>query len=105
MSTGIKVNLPESNVSQLENKKEDEPIQVLVDKYGNIYIQKDKITLPELASKLREVTKENTQAHIYVKGDKDTSYGFVIGTISAINEAGFSRVGLVTQPRKQEPQK
>lgn len=101
MATGIKVNLPQSNVSQLENKKEDEPIQVLVDKFGNIYIQKSKITVSELAKKLREVTKENTQAHIFIRGDKDTSYGTVVATISAINEAGFTRVGLVTQPRKQ----
>lgn len=102
MATGIKVNLPESNVSQLENKKEDEPIQVLVDKTGGIWIQKTKILMPELAAKLREVTKQNTQIQIYIRGDKDTSYGVVVSTISAINEAGFSRVGLVTQPRKPQ---
>ncbi|MDX1950306.1 MAG: protein TolR [Rickettsiales bacterium] len=100
MATGIKVNLPESNVSQLENKKEEEPIQVLVDKEGGIWIQKSKVLLTDLSVKLKEVTKQNMQAQIFIRGDKDTSYGTVISAISAINEAGYSRVGLVTQPRK-----
>jgi biopolymer transport protein TolR len=103
MATGIKVNLPDSNVSQLENKKEDEPIQVLVDKEGSLYIQNSKIEVVNLATKLREVTKENVNAHIYVRADKDASYGNVIRAISLVNEAGFTRVGLVTQP-KANPQ-
>jgi biopolymer transport protein TolR len=101
MATGIKVNLPESDVSQLENKKNDEPLQVLVDKKGNLYIQKTKVSYGELATKLKEVTKENNQAHIFVKGDKDASYGDIVKAISAIHSAGFPRVGLVTQPRKK----
>lgn len=100
MATGIKVNLPQSEVSQLENNKNDEPLQVLVSKKGHLYIQKTKISYSELAKKLREVTKENRQAHIFVKGDKNASYGDIIKAISAIHAAGFSRVGLVTQPRQ-----
>ncbi|HCR86517.1 MAG TPA: protein TolR [Alphaproteobacteria bacterium] len=99
MATGIKVNLPDSNVSQLENKKDDEPLQVLVDKEGQLYIQSTRVEVSNLATKLREVTKENVNAHIYVRADKDASYGNVIRAISLINEAGFSRVGLVTQPK------
>lgn len=101
MATGIKVNLPQSDVSQLENKKNDQPLQVLVDKKGQLYIQKTKVSYKQLASKLKEVTKENRQAHIFVKGDKDASYGDIVKAISAIHSAGFTRVGLVTQPRKK----
>ncbi len=105
MATGIKVNLPESNVSQLEDEKKEEPLQVLVDKGGQLYIQKTKVTMQQLGAKLGEVTKQNKDTQIYVKGDKDVPYGTVIMAISAINEAGYSKVGLVTQPRANEPQK
>lgn len=101
MATGIKVNLPQSDVSQLESEKNDEPLQVLVDKKGNLYIQKSKISYADLASKLREITKENRQAHIFVKGDKDASYGDIVKAISAIHSSGFTKVGLVTQPKKK----
>ena len=90
MATGIKVNLPKSDVSQLDNNKNDEPLQISVDKNGNLYIQKTKITISELAPKLRKITKENYNANIFVKGDKNSSYGDVIKAVSAINEAGFS---------------
>lgn len=99
MATGIKVNLPESNVSQLEDEKKEEPLQVLVDKKGDLYIQKTKVTMAQLGAKLGEVTKQNKETQIYVKGDKDVPYGTVIMAISAINEAGYGKVGLVTQPR------
>jgi TolR protein len=104
MATGIKVNLPESNVSQLEDEKKEEPLQVLVDKKGDLYIEKTKVTMAQLGAKLGEVTKQNKETQIYVKGDKDVPYGTVIMAISAINEAGYGKVGLVTQPRtnKQE---
>ncbi len=105
MATGIKVNLPESNVSQLENEKKDEPLQVLVDKRGDLYIQKTKVTFAELGTKLGEVTKQNKETQIYVKGDKDVPYGTVIMAISSINEAGYSKVGLVTQPRPEQQDK
>ncbi len=103
MATGIKVNLPESNVSQLEDEKKDEPLQVLVDKRGDLWIQKTKVTIDQLGAKLSEVTHENKDAQIYVKGDKDVSYGRMIQAISAINEAGYSKVGLVTQPKPEAP--
>jgi biopolymer transport protein TolR len=103
MSTGIKVNLPESNISELESEKKDEPLQVSVDKKGDLYIQKTRVTIAELGSKLGEITKENKDTQIYVKGDKDVPYGTVISAISAINEAGYSKVGLVTQPRPNNP--
>lgn len=107
MATGIKVNLPESNVSQLEDEKKDEPLQVLVDKNSQLYIQKTRVTFEQLGAKLGEVTKQNKDTQIYVKGDKDVPYGTVIMAISAINEAGYSKVGLVTQPRAnaEEPKK
>jgi len=105
MATGIKVNLPESNVSQLENEKKDEPLQVMVDKQGQIFIEKTKVTFAELGAKLGEVTKNNKDVQIYVRGDKDVPYGTVILAISTINEAGYSKVGLVTQPRSNEPKK
>lgn len=101
MSTGIKVNLPESNVSQLEEEKKEDPLQVLVDKKGDLYIQKTRVTFETLGPKLAEISKQNKDVQIYVKGDKDVPYGTVIRAISAINEEGYSKVGLVTQPRAQ----
>ncbi len=104
MATGIKVNLPESDVSQLEDEKKQDPIQVLVDKQGALYIEKTKLDIKQLGAKLGEVTKQNKDTQIYVKGDKDVPYGTVIAAISAINEAGYTKVGLVTQPRAPEQQ-
>lgn len=99
MSTGIKVNLPDSNTAQLDNEKEDEPLQVVIDKTGKLYINKNLVSFEQIAVRLLEVTKQNKEAQIFVRGDKDANYGDIIRAISAINEAGFTKVGLVTQPK------
>lgn len=98
MSTGIKVELPKSDISQLENDSNNEPIQISVDKRGYMFIESTRYTAAEIGLKLKEITKENFKTEIFVKGDKDASYEKVISAISAINKSGFTRIGLVTQP-------
>lgn len=100
MTTGMKVDLPQSNSAQLEQEKEDEPLQVIIDKKGNLYVNKFKVEFANIASQLLEITKQNKEAQIFVRGDKEANYGDIIRAISAINEAGFTKVGLVTQPKE-----
>jgi biopolymer transport protein TolR len=100
MTTGMKVDLPQSNSAQLEQEKEDEPLQVIIDKKGGLYVNKFKVPFDQIAIKLLEITKQNKEAQIFVRGDKEANYGDIIRAISAINEAGFTKVGLVTQPKE-----
>ena len=40
---------------------------------------------------------QNTEARIYVRGDRDVAYGRVMEIMSIINSAGYVKVALVAQ--------
>ena len=95
LTTGIKVNLPESSAKVISEKKE--PVTVSIKRNGDIFLQKKKINKKELIKKLFELKKLNEDLKIYIRGDKDLNYGQVIKLMGTINKAGFKKVALVTK--------
>ena len=51
----------------------------------------------DLISRLNAITDQNTEARIYVRGDRVVAYGRVMEIMSLINSAGYVKVALVTQ--------
>jgi biopolymer transport protein ExbD len=75
------------------------PIIVSIDEAGQIYLQDKQVKLNELAPGLRAITDANATSSVYLRGDKDTSYGHVMDVMSAIRSAGF-KVALVAKEPK-----
>lgn len=94
---GIEVDLPESSASPIN--AQEEPISVTINNNNEIFIQATKISLAELKQKLTAITKENLEAIIYVRGDKNVAYGKVIDLVNVINQIGYSKVALLTEVR------
>ena len=95
LTSGIKINLPESS-SVLKNEKK-EPVTVSLNSKGNIYINKKKFTRDQLITKLKALEKVNKNLKIYVKADKSINYGKVMDLMTVINKSGFTKVALVTR--------
>ena len=95
LSSGIKINLPESS-SVLKNEKKD-PVTVSLNSEGEIFIQKKRFTRQQLIQKLKLLKKNNKNLKIYIKGDKKLDYGKVMDLMSLINSSGFTKVALVTK--------
>ena len=95
LTSGIKINLPESS-SVLKNEKK-EPVTVSLNSSGNIYINKKKFTKEQLITKLKALEKVNKNLKIYVKADKSINYGKVMDLMTVINKSGFTKVALVTR--------
>ncbi len=95
LTSGVKVNLPESSSKVLSEKQE--PVTVSITKKKEIFIQKKKFTQKQLLNKLFELKKENKDLKIYIKGDKNLNYGEIMKIMGNINKAGFKKVALVTK--------
>ena len=95
LTSGIKINLPESS-SILKNEKK-EPVTVSLNSKGHIYLNKKKFTKQQLINKLKALEKVNKNLKIYVKADKSINYGKVMELMTMINKSGFSKVALVTR--------
>lgn len=95
LTSSIKVNLPDGSSKVVSENKE--PVTVSINKKGDIFLQKKKVSEKILLEKLFELKKQNEDLKIYVRGDKNLNYGVVIGIMGKITNAGFKKVALVTK--------
>jgi biopolymer transport protein TolR len=96
LTTGVAVDLPQASSSPLPGQ--DEPLAVSVSASGKIYVQETEIELDQLGPRLQAITQRNPEARIFVRGDKTVDYGTMMAVVSAINQAGFTKVALLTEP-------
>jgi len=95
LTMGVAVDLPRAESSPLPGQ--DEPLSVSIDSNGTIYLQETEIELDQLVPRLVAITEQNTEARIFVRGDRQIDYGRVMAVIGSLNRAGFTRVALLTE--------
>ena len=95
LTVGIPVDLPKVKASALTDQKD--PIEITVKLDGTLYLGESKVEVENLIPRLNAITDQNTQARIYVRGDRVVAYGRVMEIMSLINSAGYIKVALVTQ--------
>ena len=95
LTVGIPVDLPKVKASALTDQKD--PIEITVKLDGSLYLGESLVEVENLIPRLNAITDQNTQARIYVRGDRVVAYGRVMEIMSIINSAGYIKVALVTQ--------
>lgn len=98
--SGVNVDLPETNLSPILGQ--DEPLVVTINNKGEVFLLETPIERKHLTDKLVNITKEKKDARIFVRGDKNVSYGEVVEIVSEIHAAGFSRVALISNIKNNE---
>jgi biopolymer transport protein TolR len=96
LSVGVPIELPKTDAKSLPSPQE--PLTISIDKDGLIYLQETEITLEELTPKLIAMAKNGYEERIYLRGDENGNYGPVMKVMAAVNAAGFTNIGLVTDP-------
>ena len=95
---GINIDLPETKASPVASQ--EEPLVISINKKGEIYLLETKINRDELKFKLANILKEKKDSRIFVRGDKNVNYGEVVNIVAEIQAAGFSRVALISDIKK-----
>ena len=72
-------------------------IEITVKLDGKVYIGESIVEVDNLVPRLNAITDQNTEARIYVRGDRVVAYGRVMAIMSKINSAGYTKVALVAQ--------
>ncbi len=96
MTQGLDVDLPETTSKSLRQK--ENPLVVTIDKNGKIMLDKIEVTRPLLKQQLSISTQEQKNNPIYLKADREVSYGVVVTVMADIKESGFDKLGMITQP-------
>jgi len=96
MTQGVDVSLPQATSEALPS--ETEQLMVSVDNQEQVFINDVKVSVDELNDKLKRILSGRKDRQVYLKADKDISYGTVVRIMSEIKLAGVEKLGMVTLP-------
>ncbi len=95
LTVGVPIELPQSQGKQLESNHE--PLTISLSSNGDVFIGETKVTIDEVAEKLKAIAKNGVDEQIFVRGDKGTNYGAIMRVMGRISAGGFKKVSLVTE--------
>ena len=95
LTVGIPVDLPKVKASALTDQKD--PIEITVKLDGTVFLGESDVEIENLVPRLNAITDQNTEARIYVRGDRVVAYGRIMEIMSIINSAGYVKVALVAE--------
>ena len=97
MMQGVDVSLPEATAEPLESEKEH--LIITIDTKNQIFINDFQVTIDFLGEKLKKILEGRSEREVFLKADKDISYGTVVQVMAEIKGAGVEKLGMVTEPK------
>ena len=96
MVQGVNVSLPETTAEPLSSEKEH--LIVTIDAQGQVHISNYPVAMDSLRHKLSKILEGRSDREVYLRADKDISYGSVVKVMAEIKAAGVEKLGMVTLP-------
>ena len=101
MVQGVDVDLPEATTDPLPSDKEY--LLVTINERHEIYINDVQIGLDFLRDKLSKILENRKEREVYLRADKNISYGMVVRVMAELKGAGVETLGMVTEPEDRKP--
>jgi biopolymer transport protein TolR len=76
-------------------KPDADPLTVAVGSDGTVFVGTTPVTKDNVVALIRELSNGAADQRIYLSGAKDVSYQQVMEIMGLIDEAGFTRIGLM----------
>ncbi|CAE6716710.1 protein TolR [Paraburkholderia domus] len=96
MAQGVKVDLPTAKAKPLSEDKP--PVAISLKRDGSVYVDKTQVSGAQLVGTLTRETSGDHERRVEIRGDKGLPYGNVLQAMGEINEAGFTKIALVSEP-------
>lgn len=108
LTQGIKVELPKAGAEPIEDISDRQPIVLSVDGEGNLYLdigddEETPKSAADIVGRVRTVLNASPETPVLVKGDRHADYGYVVGAMVLLQQAGADSVGFVTDPLDTYP--
>lgn len=99
MQSGIGINLPQA---ETESAPAEEGLTLTITEDKYIHMENSVINQFLLEQKLREYFYGKEKKIVFIRGDENLPYGFVMRILDITKKAGIEQVGLVTRPWEPE---
>src|SRR6266568_3171247 len=100
LQQGVNVDLPQVAAGPVEGK--DEQLVVVITRDGKVQLNDTPLKVDELGQKLTAIVRLQPDRAIYLRADKNVPYGKVVEVMAAVRNAGVRKLGMVTEPLRDE---
>jgi biopolymer transport protein TolR len=92
---GVRVDLPQTSAPGLPGEPSQLTLSIAAD--GAVYVRNERVADTNLRYLLAQLHAAEPDCDVIVRGDRHLQYEKVCEVLTALNQAGFTRVGLVTE--------
>ena len=98
---GVKVALPPaSSATSLDSQQElDKAVTLSVNEKGEVFYNKDKITLAQLPMRLQTLKSSAKEPKVIINSDAGADFKYVVGVLDEVRRIGIGKVGINTDKK------
>ncbi len=100
MVQGVDVDLPKATSKAL--KSNEDRLIISINNDSKVFINEQVVSVEFLTQKLGAILENFDKKNVYLRADKNVSYGIVINVISKIKKAGVDSLGMITLPDSED---
>lgn len=102
IAAGVDVDLPQEKAREVVS--DQKPVEISIDASGQIFVGDMALPRQDFAASMQQLaasSEDPEHTRIFVRADRKLDYGFVMGVIAEVADAGFTKVAFLTDPRRQ----
>jgi biopolymer transport protein TolR len=99
MQHGMNIDIPKVTTRPLPSK--DEPQILNITRDQELILNEKKLAVKDLKPAVQFLFANKPQKELFLRADKDVSYGFVVSCMGLVREAGVEKINIVTKPREE----
>jgi biopolymer transport protein TolR len=99
VTAGVQLDLPKVQAKSV-SAPDNAPLEIALDNSGRVYFGDTVVKPDEIVPKLAAIYAEAPERRIYIRADQGLDYGRVMGLMTTVNNAGFTKIALLTDPAK-----
>ena len=101
-TSAVKLDLPKAQAPTSQQQAEAATVTLAIDARGKIFWNNEPLERDALEARLVEAAKQDPQPELQLRADKDTRYEVVAQVMAAAQTNGLTKLGFVTDPKKEQ---
>jgi len=99
MQTGVELDLPNADTAPIVNNSGSTAVIISVSESGEYFVgDSDALNQAELGALITEELQSSKAKPVYIRADKEVTYGFLMQAMATAQQAGATNIGLMADP-------
>ena len=93
----LEINLPSGKPPPADNKPKPKPSRIVVSATGQITLNDEAVTVPQLKDKLQVLKTENSDLGVVLKGSDEVASQIRVNVMDTLRQLDITKMGLATE--------